>query len=145
MTDAVYQKLDIAKEYLDAAMQMYLEQRDYFCAIHLAGAAAELLDRHLPEERRTFWIAWRAQKALHRYETGKEPSKKEINEVVNGSKNAIKHMADGQQTVMLDPVSEAQWYIDNALVSWEKLGLGKTPTNWRYQDYRNAEMRSETA
>jgi hypothetical protein len=37
-------KLNIAVEYLDAAMQMYVDQRNFFCAIHLAGAAAELFD-----------------------------------------------------------------------------------------------------
>jgi hypothetical protein len=145
MTTAVYQKLDIAGEYLDAAMQMYLEQRDYFCAIHLAGAAAELLDRHLPKEDRTFGIAQRAQKELHCVETGDEASDKEINEVLNGPKNAIKHTGNNERTVTLDPVCEAEWWIESALTSWEKLKLRRTPTGWRYQDYRNAELRSEAA
>ena len=43
-------KLEIAREYLELAMQLYVERRNYFCAIHLAAAAAELFDRHLPEE-----------------------------------------------------------------------------------------------
>ncbi len=142
MTDAVYQKLYIAGEYLDAALQMYLEQRNYFCALHLAGAAAELLDQHLPEEDRTFGIAWRAQRALHYIETGEEPSNRKINKVLNGPKNAIKHMENEEQTVTVDPVLEAEWTIESALVSSEKLKLRKTPTGWRYQDYRNAKIQS---
>jgi hypothetical protein len=145
MTSAVYQKLGIAREYLDAAMQMYLEQQNYFCAIHLAGAALELLDHHLPKEDRTFGIAWRAQRALHCDETGEEPSDKEINNILNGPKNAIKHMKVEDQTVTLDPVFEAEWWIECALVIWEKLELRKTPTGWRYQDYRNAEIQFEAA
>jgi hypothetical protein len=50
-------------------------------------------------------------------------------------------MDDGEQQVTIDPISDAQWYIDNALISFEKLNLTKTPTAWKYQDYRNAEMR----
>lgn len=134
-------KLDIAIEYLDAAMQMYVDQRNYFCAIHLAGAAAELFDAHLPKHTRISEIAWKCQKALHESETGRQPSNKEINEVANGSRNAIKHMdEDGVLTVAIDPIAEAQWYIDNALISFEKLKLTQTPAAWRYQDYRNAEM-----
>jgi hypothetical protein len=135
-------KLDIAIEYLDAAMQMYVDQRNYFCAVHLAGAATELFDAHLPKQTRISEIAWKCQRALHESETGSQPSNKEINEVVNGSRNAIKHMdQDGVVTVAFDPIAEAEWYIDNALISFEKLRLTKTPAAWRYQDHRNAEMR----
>jgi len=135
-------KLDIAVEYLDAAMQMYIDRRNYFCAIHLAGAAAELFDAHLPESMRMSEIAWKCQKALFLESGNGTPSNKKINEVVNGAKNSIKHMDNSdERTVAIDPISEAEWYIDNALISFEKLNLTKTPTAWKYQDYRNAEMR----
>jgi hypothetical protein len=62
--------------------------------------------------------------------------------VVNGSRNSIKHIDDdGEQKVTIDPISETELYIDNALISFEKLNLTKTPTAWKYQHYRNAEMR----
>jgi hypothetical protein len=53
------------------------------------------------------------------HESGKgTPSNKKINEVVNGSRNSIKHMDDdGEQKVTIDPISEAKWHIDNALIS----------------------------
>jgi hypothetical protein len=137
-----YSKLDIANQYLDAAMQMYLEHRNYFCAIHLAGAAAELFDRQLPQGMSTYEIAWRAQRALHRVETNKDATNEEIKRVINGTKNAIKHMNDGEPKVTIDPIFEAKRHIDDAVVSSEKLGLEKTPTAWRYQDYRNTEMHS---
>ena len=124
-------KLDIAVEYLDAAMQMYMDQRNYFCAIHLAGSAAELFDGHLPKNTgtRTSEIAWKCQKALF-HESGKEtPSNKKINEVVNGSRNSIKHMDDdGEQKVTIDPISEAEWYIDNALITCMGIWTSRTKT-----------------
>jgi hypothetical protein len=41
-------------------------------------------------------------------------------------------------TVTVDARWEAQWHIENALNGFEKLGLRRTPTIWRYLDYDNA-------
>src|ERR1700730_17778092 len=139
MADAEYSKLQIAGEYLDAAMQFYIDQQNYFCAIHLAAAAAELLDEHLPQEKRTVEIAWNAQRARRRMETGTDASKQDIKNVLLYSKNTIKHMDTVERTATLDPIFEAQWWIDHALTSFEKLELTKTPTLWRYQEVRNEE------
>ncbi|MGC9953437.1 MAG: hypothetical protein ABSD21_04060 [Rhizomicrobium sp.] len=133
-------KLEIAAEYLDAAMQMYLERRNYFCAIHLAAAAAELFDRHLPPEKSGHEISWRAQEILHEREKRVKPQREEVKNVLYGTKNAIKHMDDGVQTVTVDPIFEARWYIDQALNSAEKLSLRKSPMMWQYRDRRSAEM-----
>jgi hypothetical protein len=134
-------KLDIAIEYLDAAMQMYIDRKNFFCAIHLAEAAAELFDAHLPEENRIRRIAWLAQKQMHLSENGKEASNEQINMVMSGTKNAIKHMNDGERCFTVDPISEAEWSIEQAIVSFERLGLEKTATLWKFQDCRNTEMR----
>lgn len=134
-------KMEIAIEYLNVSMQMYLSQKSYWCAIHLAAAAWELLDRHLPEGNRTYEIAKRAQRQMHKLETGREATKDEVNQVLNGSKNAIKHMNDGELEVNIDSIFEARWYIDCALNCFEKLGLQKTPMVWAYQDRRNMELR----
>jgi hypothetical protein len=123
-----YQKLDIAREYLDAAMQMYLDEHNYFCAIHLAGAAAELLDRHLANDNRLLPVARKAQKALHLLETGNSPSDKEVNDVINGRRNAIKHVNDGEASINLDPVREAKWWIECALTICFYLELPKSNT-----------------
>ncbi len=76
------------------------------------------------------------------FETNKDATNEEIKRVINGTKNAIKHMNDGEPKVTIDPIFEAKRHIDDAVVSSEKLGLEKTPTAWRYQDYRNTEMHS---
>ena len=64
MVEATYSKLDIAREYLDAAIEAFLARRSFFCAIHLAAAAEELLGAHLPEDKRISTLAWKAEKAL---------------------------------------------------------------------------------
>ena len=139
-----HSKLDVATEHLHAAIILYLDHHAYFAAIHLAGAASELFDGHLPKERRTGEIAWRGQKVLHRIEKGREATNSEINEVVNGAKNAVKHMDDDSvSTVTVDAHWEAQWYIESALNGFEKLGLKRTPTIWRYLDYYNALIKAK--
>ena len=40
-------KLDIATELLDRALRLYYERDSYFAALHLAGAAQELLGAHV--------------------------------------------------------------------------------------------------
>ena len=63
MSEQVVLKRDIAREYLDAAIEFYLAQTNVFCAILLAGAAEELLGKHLPEDQRIFNFAVRAENA----------------------------------------------------------------------------------
>jgi hypothetical protein len=138
MPIAVHSKLDIALEHLHGAIILHLDHHAYFAAIHLAGAASELFDGHLPKERRTGEIAWRGQKALHLVEKGIEAKNTDINAVINGAKNAVKHMNDRVSTVKIDAVCEANWYIENALNSFEKLGLKKTLIIWRFLDYANS-------
>ena len=133
-------KIEISVEYLGTAMQMYREQRNLWCAVLLAATAFELLDGHLHENESVHTIAWRAQHQMHELETGGKPSDKEVRDVLYEAKNAIKHMKDGVLDVDKDPAFEARWYIDQALICFEKLGLPETAEVWAYCDRRNAEL-----
>jgi hypothetical protein len=69
MTELEVSKLEIAREYLDAAIEFFLARKNLFCAIHLAAAAEELFGAHLlksdeESDERIFTLAWKAQKAL---------------------------------------------------------------------------------
>ncbi len=151
--EAVYAKVDIATEYLDLAMQQYMEECNYFCAIHLAGAAEELFAMHLPEDERIFEVAWKAQKALDILEGGNEPKDesedkkraKRARHVLNWSKNTVKHMDQNQTTISIDPHFEAGYWIEQALVNFYKLNLPKSPTLWKFESYRKAEARRDLA
>jgi hypothetical protein len=124
MASAEYAKLDVAVGYLDAAMQMYLEQK-YFCAIHLAGAAAELFGSCLPKEKRPFDLAVRAERGLHESETGEALSDKDIRRQLNLQRNSVKHMNDGIRTISIDLMGKALWWIEIALLSGYRLGCLK--------------------
>lgn len=152
MAEADHAKLDIAREYLDTAMQLYMEQRHYFCAIHLACAAEELLGAHLPKDQRIFDVAVKAQTALKILDTGIEPNDlnkahKEAGTILNLAKNTIKHMNDGKPTVTMDPVFVALHSIEDALINFytlqRKLNLRKSPILWKFEEYSAQQARRE--
>lgn len=138
-----YVKLDIAREYLDLAMQCYSEGRDYFSAIHLAGAAGELFGQWLPEAHRVSTVALKAQKEMERLETGKTPTDRDVRRFLNWSKNTIKHMDGGNPHILLNPILEARYWIEHAIINHNKIGFPKSAAMWKYEDCRNREIAQE--
>ena len=140
MAEETYQKIDIAHEFLDVAMQLYMEKRNFFCAIHLATAAEEIFGAYLPKEQRISQLAVKAQIGMQAIDTGVAPEYKEVSKMLNRSKNKIKHM-DGDSAILVDPAFEASRWIEDALVNLgnlpEKLKRTKSATQWKYGDYRN--------
>jgi hypothetical protein len=137
VTEREVSKLEIAKEYLDAAIEFFMARKGYFSAIHLAAAAEELFGAHLHESQRIFTSAWRAEKALMA-ETGAVPSDAAARKSVNEWKNNVKHMNDGTSpTIRIDPAFAAEHHIEQALVNFYKLNLRKSAAVWRFEDYQN--------
>lgn len=136
---SVYNKLNIALEYIDLAIDCYVGGNNYFCAIHLAGAAEELLGQWLAEKERHFSHAVKAEKQLRTIDTGVTPSDKDVKYYLNFSKNSIKHMDDGNPHIYLDPIIEARWWIEAALSNFYKTGLPKSAKIWSFEDFRNSE------
>jgi hypothetical protein len=136
MTERIVCKQDIAREYIDAAIEFFLEGRNYFCVIHLAAAAEELLGAHRPKDKHIFTLAWKAQKEL-RSETGLTPSDKEARNDVNKWKHQVKHMSDGVPTLTIDEAAMAEWHIEHALVNYYHLKLPKSAAIWRFEAYQN--------
>ena len=141
------------------AMQNYMQGQNYFCSIHLAGAAEELLAKYLPKEKQGFEFAWKAQRALQAEATQSGPShesEKYLAEsakqdrltkkdraamnFVNADKNAVKHMSPNAPTITIDPAPSALWQIEQALKNFYKLKQGKSAMLWRFEDFRNVEM-----
>jgi hypothetical protein len=136
MAEAVYSKLDIAREYLDAAIEFLLAQNNFFCSIHLAAAAEELFGAHLPECQRISTLAWKAEKGL-KSESGQTASDAAARKSVNEWKNEVKHMADGTSLVLkIDPAFAARYHIEQALNNFYKLGLEKSAAIWKFEDHQ---------
>jgi hypothetical protein len=114
---------------------------------NVAAAAEELFRSHLPKQDRMHTISWKAQRALHVLETCREPTQKESSDVVTYAKSPIKH--GGKRSVTLDPIFEARWHIEHALINFNKLTkieawgqqLRKAPIMWKFENHRAEEMR----
>lgn len=141
MVLGVYSKLDIAREYIDQAIDSFLAQSNYFCAIHLAAAAEELFGAHLPVSQRISDIAERAEKAIT-FKLEPAMSDRDAHRDAHNSvtewKNEVKHMKDGtSHTLAIDPVFAASFHIEHALINFYKLGLQKSAAIWRFEDHQN--------
>lgn len=119
-------KLAIANEYLSRAIELYFRGDSYFSAIHLAGAAQELLGKFVERggaasaHRSIVEGAVRISAAL---DPGGTPSKeKDIRQLVNYAKNRVKHMDDdGDEVVRFDPQYQAREILNLAVGDFYKL------------------------
>jgi hypothetical protein len=137
IAEPIYSKLDIAREYLDAAIEFFLARHNFFSVIHLAAAAEELFGAHLPECQRISTLAWKAQRALQS-ETKPTPSEREARKNVNEWKNEVKHMNDGaDRTLKINPAFAAEHHIGQALDNFYKLGLQKSAAIWKFEERHN--------
>jgi len=127
-----YGKLDIALSLLDKAIKIYQEGDHYFAALHLAGAAEEVLgkflkkkgiDTSLESEKEAFVL-------VNRELLKRTISEKYAADFLNKAKNSIKHMdeknADDEYVVM-DPKEDANNMIQRALTNCWRLELELTP------------------
>lgn len=145
MTEVEVSKLEIAGEYLDAAIEFFLERTNYLCAIHLSAAAEELFGAHLPEDQRIFTLAWKAERALMS-ETGSLALDAVARRSVNEWKNDVKHMDEGTPlTITVDPPFAAEHHIEQALINFYKLNLRKSAAVWKFEDHQNHKVRAMAA
>lgn len=89
-------KLVVASELLDRALRLYYEGGSDFAALHLAGAAEELLGKHIEAKGGKSSFASLQSSAVrlsrHFNEDGRESTPKDIAKVINHAKNSTKHM-----------------------------------------------------
>jgi hypothetical protein len=138
-------KREIAREFLDAAIEFYLADTNLICAIHLAGAAEELLGGHLeeespddPERQRISTFAWKAEKAL-KSKPEAPISDAEARKSVNQWRNQIKHMNnrdDAMATFEYGLMAAAKFHIDFALTNFRKLNLPETPAIRKFEEHQ---------
>ena len=110
--------------------------------MHLAGAAEELLGKHLPEEQRTLAFASRAERALVA-ETERCLSEKEACDRLLAVKNQIKHMTDSNDatvTFQHGLLAEATFLIRQAVINLYKLDWPDTPAIRKFEDHRRREL-----
>ena len=141
-------KLSVAQELLEQALRLYYE-RLYFSALHLAGAAEELLGAHLRVlgEQSTFENSRTAGVDLvNALDIGPPMTRKEMEKLLNHAKNRTKHMNSADDgTIDFDQAEECYDLLDRAVSDYYHLmryrALPETPLLARFND----EMRERSA
>ena len=118
------EKLTVACEFLEQALRLYYES-SYFAAIHLAGAAEELLGAHLTilGKDSTFHNFRTAGVDLaNSFDDGPPITRRDMEALLNHAKNRSKHMDSAEDsTSTFDPAEEAHVLLDRAVSDYYHL------------------------
>jgi len=141
-------KIEIASLLLDTALRHYFsEPPEYFATICLAGAAEELLGRHVEAKGGESSLssikngAVRLSKFLNG--DGEPATAKAIHDLMNNAKNSTKHMnGEADSTIDFDPKVEAKDLLDRGVTNYYQLmgdyELKETALLTRFNNERGA-------
>ena len=119
------EKLIVAIELLDRALGMYYEGNSYYAALHLAGAAEEILGVYVERsgDESSFKSLQRGAVVLSKViNDGVESSPQEIAAIMNHAKNRTKHMdKEKDDHVRFDPKIEARDLLGRAISNYYTL------------------------
>lgn len=130
-------KLDIALQYLDTAIYCYMNSKEYFSAIHLAGASEELLGIYVRDMGGKDILTSFAE-GMHKIGCldGNVFSVKENKKFLNYVKNSVKHKNSKQDDrVEIYEEMEARDMIERALSNFTTLNLNPTENILEYYEY----------
>ena len=113
-------KQTIAAEYLTRAIELYFRGDSYFSALHLAGAAQELLGKFVErtgtDSAHTSLVKGAVRISKFVNEDGEPSTEKQIRAAVNYAKNRVKHMDnEGDDAVDFDPRIQARDMLNLAV------------------------------
>jgi hypothetical protein len=131
-------KLTIADEMIEAAIEAFLTHKRYFSALNLAGVAEEFYGKYIRicGDRDIQMETIEAAGKLSNIHGGPETPIKEWKNIANHLKNAVKHFdSERDRYVDIDAEDEARSMIGDALSNHAKLDRPVTPTIQRFYDY----------
>jgi hypothetical protein len=129
MVEETYQRIDLAKEQLEIAIELFLASRSYVSSLTLAGAAEEILGQGLLLRREKTTLQWEFPivEPVENLFRKHQYTWSEFIVSKNRARNAAKHMnKESGVTITADLMSEAIRMIVRALDNHARLGL--TPT-----------------
>jgi hypothetical protein len=133
-----HDKLDIADEMLDGAITAFLDSKQYFVALNLAGVAEELYGKviRLKGGMNSQSSLIELAKAIDRIEGSGELTDKDLLNVSVMHKNGIKHLDNEEQFyIEIDVEDEARSAIGCALTNHQWLGRQFTSTVQRFYEF----------
>lgn len=127
-------KLKIADEMLEKAIESYLDDKKYFAALHLAGAVQEIYGKWLRIEGQQDFSTMMLN---HTESFFDEPiDKKAIKKEDKRPKNSIKHMdSESDRFAYLNPQLDSFLVISEAVVEYMMLQRKETANIIRFREY----------
>ena len=100
-------KFDVANNHVQTAIDLFLEKKDYLCALSLAGAAEEILGQYAKRENKTPMLDLICS-VVNEELSSSIDHKTLKKEFLNKAKNTIKHFDNNEsEYIEIDPESEA--------------------------------------
>lgn len=98
-----YTKLQLAEIQLERALQLFIDEHDYVCAVTLAGAAEELLGRLCVQSRGSSELSALIEEcvAAGRNVYAEDLATKLFSEVFTYPRNELKHIGNGSPILVL--------------------------------------------
>lgn len=137
MPPAQHNKIALAAEQLDVAIQLFLDERSDVSALTLAGAAEEILGNaaKLAGGENALQRAYKVSALTHYYLHDKELKWPDFADGENCARNAAKHLQSNRDTqITVDLRRAAMEMIVRACANFDQLGLERTD---RMRDFEN--------
>ncbi len=108
-------KLEIAEHQLERSLKLFLEEKDYVCAITLAGASEEILGKLLEKSGKEHALGSfvKACVAAGKVVYNENWSHKDFADMANAFRNDLKHFTDGNPITI--PREAAIEILDRAI------------------------------
>lgn len=143
MSERTYDSECIALEHLEEALRMYLDEKSYFAAITLAGAAEETLGKlakHQGKENSIESLK-RAACQIHERLFGETIEPAAIADRANYARNRLKHVNPGvEPLVTINAEEEARDMLNRAIDNYWLVMEQLSPAMERFQ--RDAKKRA---
>lgn len=141
MTEQIYERLILAKEQLDTALDLFLDQKKHSSAITLAGAAEEIFGHalRLKDRKSALDSSYESMAEFHRMLHGTELNKKSFVSKENLARDALKHLQkDKGSSITVDLEEAACWMLVRAIQNGRELGFEferyQSFDNWFYEN-----------
>ncbi len=142
MTEESFDRLSLAKEQLETALDLFLDCQSLASAITLAGAAEGVFGQALSLQDEahaldhSYTHAARLHELLH---NGSELKRKQYIQYQNRARDALKHLQEEEgSTIKMDLEEAACWILVRALENGQGLGIEFSRfeefDNWFYEN-----------
>jgi hypothetical protein len=126
MTEQTYSRLDLAKEQLVVALDLFLEKRSYASSITLAGASEEIFGKELLRQGKTPVLDWKFNQmgVVHQLLHGVPLKRKDFVKEENRIRNSMKHFDEKDNPqIAVDLEEAACWILVRACENASKLDI----------------------